>query len=370
MEQRRSLFFGGTAAILLVGVTTGCEAQVPSFEVDPFWPAPLEYPSILGPVSGVTVAPDGNILIVTRQDGFSSVNEINSVTGTGDCCTPIDAVVEFAPDGSLVRAWGGPDQGYPWPNTPHGIAVDPEGNIWIGGGARAGGGGGFGGGGGAAPTVDTQILKFSRDGQHLATFDGFQGAGRFSFDAGANEAYVADGYAGDRVVVLDISTGEELRSWGANGDQPFSGVACAARADDGLVYVCDRGNNRIQVFEGDGTFVAEQVIAEATMGSGSVWDIAFSADGQDFLYVADGMNERVWVLTRDGLQIVKSFGVGGRVPGTFREVGSVAVDDMGNIYTAENGQGRRVQKFVMTGSGPMPTTVEHQGALWPASELE
>jgi DNA-binding beta-propeller fold protein YncE len=386
MEQRRSLVFGGaTAAALLVGLTAGCEAQLPVLEVDPFWPQPLEYPYILGPISGITVAPDGNILIVTRQDGFNTGNEINSVQGTGDCCTPTQAVLEYAPDGSLVRQWGGPDQGYLWPQTPHGIAVDPEGNVWIGGGVRAAGGGGRGGGAPAGPMIDTQVLKFSRTGEHLGAFDGFTGAGRFAFEG--NEAFVADGYGGHRVVVLDVATGEVLREWGAYGNAPstedlgaydpaappaqqFRSVTCAAVSNDGMVYVCDRGNDRIQVFETDGTYVTEAMIAPSTLGSGSVWDIAFSADGgQDFLYVADGMNERVWVLTRSNLQPVTSFGIGGRVPGTFRELGSVAVDAAGNVYTAENGQGRRVQKFTMTGTTTVPTTLEHQGAIWPASAL-
>jgi DNA-binding beta-propeller fold protein YncE len=138
-----------------------------------------------------------------------------------------------------------------------------------------------------------------------------------------------------------------------------------------MVYVCDRGNNRIQVFDTDGTFVSEGTIAPTTLGEGSVWDIAFSSDGgQSFLYVADGLNERVWVVQRDSLQPVGYFGTGGRVPGTFREVGSVAVDGMGNVFTAENGQGRRVQKFTMTGSTTVPTTVENFGTLRPTAAAE
>jgi DNA-binding beta-propeller fold protein YncE len=129
--------------------------------------------------------------------------------------------------------------------------------------------------------------------------------------------------------------------------------------------VCDRGNDRIQVFETDGTFVTEVMIAPATLGSGSVWDLAFSSDsGQRFLYVADGMNERVHILDRASLEFETSFGVGGRYPGHFRELGSVAVDDDGNVYTAEDGQGRRIQKFTYLGLGPV--TMEHQGALYPA----
>jgi DNA-binding beta-propeller fold protein YncE len=393
MKASRKVMTACTAALALMVLGTACEGlgtgdQVPTFVIDPFWPEPLEYPYILGPVSGVTVAPDGNVLILTRQDGFSPANEINSAMGTGTCCTPTAAILEYTPDGTLVREWGGPDQGYPWPTRPHAIAVDPEGNLWVGGGVATVGGG--------QQQVDSHILKFSREGQHLMTIgepgrtadnrstDSFGGVAGFSFDADAGEVYVADGHANRRVVVLDMATGEVRRSWGAYGEPPgdapsgdydpdapparaFRDVTCAERADDGLVYVCDRGNNRIQVFESDGTFVEEQVIAPRTLGLGSVGDIAFSPDGrQRFLFVADGMNERVYIVERRSLEVRTSFGTGGRVPGHFRELGSVAVDAEGNVYTAENGQGRRVQKFRNIGMGPV--TAEHQGAPWPSGD--
>jgi DNA-binding beta-propeller fold protein YncE len=397
----KRLIVGGLA-VSVMGALAGCSGggsdDVPTFEVDALWPQPLEYPAILGPVSGVTVAPDGNILVVTRQDGFSSINEINSVTGTGTCCTPTQAVLEFTPDGALVQQWGGPDMGYPWPVRPHGIAIDPDGNIWIGGGVAppAGGGrGGRGGRGGNAgpppqPEYDTHILKFSRSGQHLMTIgavggtpsstsmNSFGGVADFAFDADENEVYVADGYANHRVAVLDISTGEMKRSWGAYGNTPedgamqayspggtpsqqFATVSCVYIVDD-LVYVCDRENDRIQVFEKDGTFVVEGTVAPQTLGRGSVFDVAASPDG-DFLYVADGMNERVHILDRESLTFRTSFGVGGRYPSHFRELGSVAVDELGNIFTAEDGQGRRVQKFVYVGMGPV--LMENQGAVYP-----
>jgi len=407
MDRKRGLFVrGGSLALLLVLVGCGNgNAQVPTFVVDALWPQPLEYPYILGPVSGVTVAPDGNILIVTRQDGFNAGNEINSVQGTGDCCTPTSAVLEYAPDGRLVRQWGGPDQGYPWPQRPHGIAIDPDGNIWIGGGvvAQGPGGGGGGGGGGAAaaaaparPPVDTHLLKFSRTGQFLGavgqvedanpssqSMASFGGAVRVSFHAASGEAFVADGLANRRVAVVDIATGQIKRVWGAYGNEPsdadlgayspsappaqqFRSVTCAEVSNDGLVYVCDRGNNRLQVFRPDGTFVSEVVIAPATLALGSVWDVAFSPDAnQTYMYVADGTNERVYILLRETLEVRTSFGVGGRYPSHFRELGSVAVDAQGNVFTAENGQGRRIQKFVNTGMGPV--TVEHQGPVWPAT---
>jgi hypothetical protein len=383
---------------------------VPLYVVDALWPQPLEYPYILGPVSGVTVAPDGNVLIstITSLDQFSAANEINVDTGTGQCCTPSDPILEFAADGSLVRQWGGPDQGYPWPARVHGIGVDPEGNIWIGGGwyqpPTPGGRGGRGRGAPPppgppptppAPVYDTHILKFSRTGEHLATIgtpggtpnsastNSFGGPADFSFDADANEVYVADGYANHRVAVLDMATGAVKRSWGAYGNTPddapqgpydpnappsqqFRTVTCAELSNDGLVYVCDQGNNRIQVFETDGTFVQEAVIAPRTMNSGSVRDIAFSEDGdQKWLFVTDGTNERVYILFRPTLEVKTSFGVGGRYPSHFRQLGGIAVAADGTVYTAEDGGGRRVQKFVRTGIGPVPA--ENQGAVYPQS---
>jgi len=183
--------------------------------------------------------------------------------------------------------------------------------------------------------------------------------------------------------VLDIATGAVKRSWGAYGNTPddapqapydpaaapsqqFGRVTCAELSNDGLVYVCDQTNNRIQVFETDGTFVEEVVIAPATLGLGTVRDIAFSADeDQRYLYVTDGTNDRVYILFRETLAVKTSFGVGGRYPSHFRELGGIAVDAQGNIFTAEDGQGRKVQKFVNIGIGPV--TAEHQGALYPQS---
>lgn len=416
MERRRNVTLGPTATALLVGLSAGCgdaDAPVPTFEVA-LWPMPLEYPYILGAVTGVTVAPDGHVLVVTRQDHFNHAgpgSEIGATTmgavRSGQCCVPTQAVLEFDPDGNLVREWGGMqfDSGgtlvreanprggeYTWFARPHGIAVDPQGNVWIGG-------------SGIPDSADTHILKFTRDGQFLLQIgqagaapnsqstSSFGGVARIAFDAGANEAYVADGFFNRRVVVLDINTGEVKRHWGAYGNTPddsdlgpydpaappaqhFRTVTCAKPSNDGLVYVCDRGNNRIQVFRTDGTFVTEKIIAPATRGAvterlskdrGSVWDVAFSPDAeQEFLYVADGINERVYILDRESLEVRTSFGVGGRYPSQFQAVGSIAVDSQGNIYTGEDEDGKRVQKFVNTGFGPV--VAEHQGAVWPGRQ--
>jgi DNA-binding beta-propeller fold protein YncE len=184
------------------------------------------------------------------------------------------------------------------------------------------------------------------------------------------------------VAVLDANTGKMKRYWGAYGNKPDDSnlgpykpdappakqfrnpVHCADVANDGLVYVCDRQNDRIQVFRTDGTFVKEGVLAKGTLGAGSVWDIAFSRDPpQRFLYVPDGANQRVYIVQRDTLEVLTSFGDGGRQPGQFFGVHSIATDSKGNIYTTETFEGKRVQKFVYKGMGPV--TRPNQGVLWP-----
>ena len=203
-----------------------------------------------------------------------------------------------------------------------------------------------------------------------------------SIDAANNEVYVADGYGNRRVAVLDLDSGEFKRYWGAYGNQPEdvdlgpydpeappaqqfrNPVHCAEPSHDGLVYVCDRANDRIQAFRSDGTFVKEVFIAPKTLGDGSVWDLAFSKDPeQKYLYVADGKNMKIYVLLRETLEVLTSFGDGGRQPGQFFGVHSIATDSKGNIYTTETYEGKRVQKFVYKGLGPV--TQMDQGTPWP-----
>ena len=195
-------------------------------------------------------------------------------------------------------------------------------------------------------------------------------------------AYVADGYLNKRVAVLDVDTGKMKRYWGAYGNKPDdtnlgpydpkappaqqfrNPVHCADLSHDGLVYVCDRANDRLQVFKPDGTFVKEQFYAKNTLASGSVWDIAFSKDPQQrYIYLADGQNERVRIILRDTLEELTAFGDGGRQPGLFYGVHSLAVDSKGNLYTTETYEGKRLQKFVYKGVGSVPRG--NQGALWP-----
>ena len=184
----------------------------------------------------------------------------------------------------------------------------------------------------------------------------------------ANEAYIADGYFNTRVAVLDADTGKMKRYWGAYGNKPTdedlgpykpdappaqqfrNPVHCADVSNDGFVYACDRVNDRIQVFTKEGKFVKEQFIAKNTLAAGSVWDMAFSRDPQQrYIYVADGQNQKVYILERESLQLLTSFGDGGRQPGQFFGVHSIVTDSQGNIYTTETYEGKRVQKFSYRG---------------------
>jgi hypothetical protein len=396
--------------------------QAPQFTVDMLWPKPLPTHQLLGSAVGVAVDAQDHVFVVHRIDSFTARTEIGAgaTPPIAECCLSAPPVLEFDATGKLVNSWGGPGSGYDWPAIPSGIGIDPTGNVWIAGsggldgqvlvfahdgkfvrqigkagtmpaaapaagpdtaylgvspGGRGGraGRGGRGGRGGAAPSLPP----------NSANTDMFGGATRIAFDAASETAFIADGLRNRRVVTVDISTGAVKMFFGAYGKTPsdaptpaysadaapsqqFSGVACAKVSKDGLVYVCDRNNDRIQVFKTDGSFIKEAKVAPATLGEGSVWDIAFSADAnQRYLYVADGANQKVRVLNRVNLQELTAFGEGGRVPGMFYAVHSIATDSKGNVYTTETYEGKRVQKFNFKGMGPV--TKANQGVLWPGA---
>ncbi|MFY9558422.1 MAG: hypothetical protein WAV47_27310 [Blastocatellia bacterium] len=366
-------------------------AQAPRFEVDPLWPKPLPNHWVLGSVTGVAVDGQDHIWIVHRGADSLGNNEkgaiLNPPTG---CCVPAPQVLEFDSAGNLISHWGGPGQGFDWPQSPGGIFVDHKGNVWIAAagppepaaGRAASAPAAAGAGSRAARPQDAHVLKFSRTGKFISQIgqagkvegnDSKTGLNRpcsARVDPVTNEAYIADGSGNHRVAVFDAETGAYKRHWGAYGEKPedgtqgpydpnaapakqFSTVSCAAISKDGLVYVCDRRNDRIQVFKKDGKFVKEAFVSKTTLGDGSVWDIAFSRDPQQrFLYVADGHDKKILVLRRDTLEVVSSFGDGGRLAGQFYAVGSIAVDSKGNVYTGETYEGKRVQKFVYKGMGP------------------
>jgi DNA-binding beta-propeller fold protein YncE len=366
------------------GTAVAAERMAPRFEVDPFWPKPLPNHWVIGSAIGVSVDSRDHVWIIHRQGSLNLQTEASAGTNTPTdaCCAAAPPVLEFDAEGNLVGHWGGPGEGYDWPQSNHGITVDHMDNIWIGGNGEN----------------DAHLLKFTRAGQFLMQLGepganggsndtvNFGRVAKISIDAAANEAFVADGYGNKRVAVLDMNNGEFKRHWGAYGNRPDdtdlgpydpaappaqqfrTPVHCAEPTPDGLVYVCDRVNDRIQVFRKDGTFVSELMVAPLTRGAGSVWDIAFSKDPElTYIYLADGLNEKVYVIERATMEVLTSFGDGGRQPGQFFGVHSIATDSQGNVYTTETYEGKRLQKFVYRGLAPIPT--EPQGALWPPTEL-
>jgi DNA-binding beta-propeller fold protein YncE len=376
-----------TACLLLAGCgesagqsSAAGQRMAPRFEVDPLWPKPLPNGWLLGQTVGVSVDSRDHVWIVHRPGSLDDQTEGSAGINTpaGSCCSAAPPVLEFDQQGNLVSYWGGPGEGYDWPESDHGITVDHLDNVWIGGNGEN----------------DAHLLKFTRSGQFLLQV-GSPGAnngsndpvnyGRvaeISIDAEENEAYVADGYLNKRVAVIDMNTGEMKRYWGAYGNRPDdtdlgnydpeappaqqfrNPVHCAQPSNDGLIYVCDRANDRIQVFQKDGTFVDELIVAPLTLGSGSVWDVAFSPDeAQTYLYLADGLNEKVYIIERQTMEVLTAFGEGGRQPGQFFGVHNIATDAAGNIYTTETYEGKRLQKFVYRGLAPVEA--EFQGTVWP-----
>ena len=356
--------------------------MAPTFLVDPYWPKPLPNNWILGRTIGVDVDARDHVFIVHRdQDSmFGGATEIGLKLGVSGCCTPAPPIIEFDPAGNVVNAWGGPGDGFTWPASNHGIDVAPNGNVWIGG-----------NGGG-----DSHVLVFTGDGNFVAEYgeagnaadsnstEHFGQVAEISVDAETNEVYLADGYGNKRIAVIDANTGAFKRYWGAYGNRPEDGrvpytpgeplptqfrgpVHCAAPSNDGLLYVCDRGADRIQVFRKDGTYVREVQVAPETLNQGSTWDIDFSKDAeQKYLYLADGQNFRVYILDRQSLEVLTSFGHGGRGPGQWYAPHSLATNSSGDIFTTETYEGKRVQKFAYQGISEVPRV---QGAAWPADKL-
>jgi len=382
--------------------------QAPRFEVDPLWPKPLPNHWLLGQTIGVSVDDKDHIWIIHRA-GSLEQGELHATTNPpiAQCCAPAPPVLNYDQEGNLLASWGGRGEGYDWPESNHGITIDYKGNVWIGGngvgtppGARGRGARGEQvqneeqAGAAIGYTNDTMILKFTQAGKFLMQIgkpgqskgsndvENLRRPAKIFVDKQTNEVYVADGYGNHRVIVYDADTGKYKRHWGAYGNKPDDAnlgpynpdappaqqfrnpVHCAELSVDRLLYVCDRANDRVQVFKTDGTFVKEAFVNKRTLGSGSAWDIAFSRDAQQkYIYLTDGENDRVHILDRDSLQVLTTFGEGGRQPGEFYGVHSIATDSKGNIYTGETYRGQRVQRFVFKGLGPV--TKEDQGVLWP-----
>lgn len=368
-------------------VVHAATVTAPRFEVDPYWPKPLPNHWVTGSTIGVAVDAQDNVWTIHRPNTVED-NLKAADLNVGTCCKVAPPILVYDQAGNVVKSWGGPGPGYDWPDSNHGITVDHKGNVWI-----AGNG-----------TKDTQVLKFTSTGKFLMQLgkhgvhngsndpENFWQATKIWDDPTANEVYISDGYGNRRVIVFDEDTGKFKRLWGAYGKKPtddktppfdpakledspqqggqdalknFSTPHCVMVSNDGLVYVCDRVNDRIQVFRKDGTFVKEVFLEPQTKRSGSVWDMTFSRDPQQtYIYEANGVNEHINVLLRSTLQVLTTFGDGGRAAGEFFGCHNLATDSKGNLYVTETYTGARVQRFLFKGVGPVD---KEQGVPWPKS---
>jgi DNA-binding beta-propeller fold protein YncE len=398
--KNRRVYVGATFVAILLALGVGqmvadhavsAQAkQAPRFEVDPFWPKPMPNNWVLGQTIGIGVDDRDHVWIIHRGNDPNNLDRTEQAFPQGpggprvsECCQPAPPVVEFDAEGNLVGSWGGAQKGAPfqWPESNHGIVVDHKGFVWIGGNGGP----------------DAQVLKFTRDGKFVAQYgksgarrvpgspddkpvfransmdmDNFGRVAKIWIDPRNNEGYLADGYLNHRVAVIDLDSGKIKRYWGAYGEPPTDDTLgpydpsaplprqfrnpmhCAVLSNDGMVYTCDRPNDRIQIFTREGKFVKEVRVAPETRSDGSVWDIAFSRDAQQrYLYVADGANEHVRVFDRQSMEELYNFGYGGRQPGMFLGVHSIATNSRGDIFTTETYTGKRLQKFVYRGTGPV-----------------
>jgi len=424
--RRKLLGFGAALVAVAAGFSIwqdqmGVQADrgdTPKYVVDPSWPRTLPHQWLIGQVPGIAVDRDDNVWIVQRPRTLTDDERggSNFTPGAGavldgpprpqgaisDCCVPAPSVMQFDGKGRLLRAWGGPadpefgvggpgskcqEPGCQWPNTEHGIYVDHNMNVWLGG--QAG----------------RAVLKFTADGDFLLQIgqrtppmrnsndtsgapNGTPLLGQpadLEVDPETNELYIADGYTNLRIIVVDANTGMYKRHWGAYGQNPvddtldeagsggayvknqapsphFRNPVHAVRiTKDGKVYVADRTNDRIQVFDkkkvgavcqnpgrviGMCGYLGEFFVERDTLGPGSTWDVDVSHDKQQkFLFNADGTNQYIWTLLRKTGQILDRFGRNGRSAGQFHWVHNLAVDSKGNMYTAEVDTGKRAQKF-------------------------
>jgi hypothetical protein len=358
-------------AAVLRSVAADSPDRPPAYKYDPSWPKPLPGPWALGGITGIFVDQNDHIWVLNRPGDLDDTNNYLTLNPpAAECCIAAPAVLEFDTEGNLLRSWSNP--GVPgWPKSEHTIFTDRAGNVYLAG----------------AQPGDT-IMKFTADGKFISEFGHrgpavpvqgqkqdnqqtdllLRGVAAATLDEDAHELYVADGYLNKRVLVFDSDTGNFKRGWGAYGkplseidntSQPDVGpegapgakdfrspVHCARLSKDGLLYVCDRGGNRVQVFTKDGKFQKEFYVSRATRMRGTVGSVDFSPDPQQkYIFIADIMNMVVWQLDRQTGQVVQKIGRLGREGGAFSFLHVAAMDSKGNLYAGEVATGRRIQKF-------------------------
>jgi DNA-binding beta-propeller fold protein YncE len=356
----------GVAALVTSMSITGCSTpaattdadvrRMPMFEVEAGWPKmPAKWQ--LGHASSIAIDAQDNVYVLHRPRTLK----------LQDNPPAAPAVVVFDPNGNFIRAWGGPGSGYEWPEREHGIHIDHRGYVWIGGNncpaLRLPG---------LKPVADDALLKFTREGKFLMqigrsnqskgdsdTANVHRAADAWVYPK-ANELFVADGYGNHRTIVYDAETGAFKRMWGAFGKRPAGVDNCAVVgpktfpdaegpaeynvvhairvANDGMVYVADRENRRVQMFTSDGKFVKQLIRTDMPFAR----NLALSPDrGQQHLYVGGGKG--IFVVDRLTLDVVGMI----QVPGQLGPGHHIATDSKGNIYIAQTTAG--LQKLAFKG---------------------
>ncbi len=352
--------------LLLVTLPAGslqATSQAPAaivFEVDPAWPQVLPDKWILGQVTGVAVDAQSRIWVLNRP---ASISDDELVTGA----IAAPPLVIFNQKGNVVGSRNGDGRGDRWPHREHSIAIDArDGSVWISGNGDD----------------DGFIVKYAADGRFLFRI-GSSGPGKgsndrsqlgrasgLSVDPRRGEIYVADGYSNRRVIVFDTASGAYKRHWGAYGRLPVDGPITDRKSQlmqphgialsaDGIVYVGDRPNNRIQSFTRDGRWLADIVQRPETGGGsggksgsvGSVWDAAFWPLDPRLLLILDGSNSEVRLTDRQNGKLISQFGRTGPYAGEFRWPHTIAIDASGQVYIGEVSTGKRVQRFRMKKQG-------------------
>ena len=335
------------------------EGGLPQFEKDSAWPkVPSKWKMGFG--SAVTADEQDHIWILSRP--HTLVNPRSTTPDLKSSAAP--PVMEFDNAGNFIQGWGGENgPGYQWPSNEHGITVDSKGFVWVVGNAD-----GKRNNPANLPN-DNQVLKFTKAGKFVMAIgkSGQTGSNKTEVLRGAtglfyygktNELFVSDGYGNSRVMVYDADTGKFKRMWGAYGNKPLdeedrprhsaptpipwvavsevlqqfaSPVHDVKVSNDGLVYVADRGNKRVQIFTPEGKFIAEQFVGLDSKYYLQARGIAFSPD-QRFLYL--GGTPVVYILNRRTLEVLGTFDVGegsqDHPPGH-----QVAADHKGNVYVVQ-----------------------------------
>jgi len=375
--QKRRLSILALALLALAPATANAAdaaPPMPQYKIDINWPKlPLPNNWTFGLVGGIFVDSRDHVYIY-HSPSLAPRHALSAAATPkrGKCCIAAPHVVEFDKAGNVVRTFGGPGEGYDWPSSEHGLYVDYKGNVWLGGSQTRPGQKG--------EPADGMVLKFSPEGKFLMQIGGrgpskgstdatqLSGAANFFVDPADNEVYIADGYGNHRVIVFDADTGKFKRQWGAYGKPPtdddigpydpaakpaqqFRIAHCVRVSKDGFVYVCDRLNNRIQVFKKDGTYVTEWIYDKETLQSGSVGSIAFWPDAkQTLLGINDMGNSQIRFVNRADGKVVGNFGWYGSWAGELMRPHEAAFDSEGNLYTSED---YRVQKFARRGGPPV-----------------